>query len=143
MNERPLWYTLDENKNAIPATMEEYHSWAYTTNEDCVSCKTLAAIVGQDIIRGMTVSTVFLGLDHGFPVTGSKEDSRPVVFETMVFVAGTYQDEAMWRCCTWAEAEEQHKEAIAFVKAMPWYRILQMRFSSWWGSSWLKRRLKK
>lgn len=61
-------------------------------------------IVRQDQDPGseVGVSTVFLGLDHGF---GSK--GGPVLFETMVF--GGQHDGEMVRYQTWEEAEAGHE----------------------------------
>ena len=57
------------------------------------------------------VSTVFLGLDHGF-------GGRRELFETMVFVNGA--SEGCERYCTWAEAEEGHERWVKQVfKATP------------------------
>jgi hypothetical protein len=57
------------------------------------------------------VSTVFLGLDHGFG--GRKE-----LFETMVFVNGA--EEGCERYSTWSEAEEGHERWVMKVfKATP------------------------
>jgi hypothetical protein len=53
--------------------------------------------------KGITVSTVFLGIDHGFG------GDRPVLFETMIF-GGPYNDHQV-RYCTWAEAEHGHQVA--------------------------------
>lgn len=52
-----------------------------------------------------TVSTVFLGTDHGFLA-----DSAPVVFETMVFFQGgeEEEDDLFARYCLWDEAMEGH-----------------------------------
>lgn len=57
---------------------------------------------------GITVSTVFLGLDHGFGYS-----AQPVVFETLVF--GGEQDGEMERCCTFEEAEAMHARVCATV----------------------------
>jgi len=54
------------------------------------------------------ISTVFLGLDHGWG-----EGDRPVVFETMVF-QGEHGGE-MERYCTWDEAEAGHAQWVAKV----------------------------
>lgn len=63
----------------------------------------------------VVVSTVFLGLDHGY--LGS-DDRLPVVFETMVFAADHGDD--MERYCTWDEAEAGHARWVAKVfKATP------------------------
>ena len=56
---------------------------------------------------GQEVSTVFLGLDHGWmPGTG------PLLFETMIFPDGGCS-----RCATWAQAEAMHAAAVAEVTA--------------------------
>lgn len=56
---------------------------------------------------GITVSTVFLGLDHNW---GS---GPPLLFETMIF--GGQYDQEQWRYSTWEEAEEGHKKACQLV----------------------------
>jgi hypothetical protein len=57
------------------------------------------------------VSTVFLGIDHGW-------DGRRELFETMVFVNGSSVD--CERYATWDEAEEGHARWVAQVfKATP------------------------
>jgi len=55
----------------------------------------------------ITVSTVFLGMDHNWGY------GPPILFETMIF-GGKYNEE-MWRYCTWEEAEEGHKKACQLV----------------------------
>jgi hypothetical protein len=67
-------------------------------------------IVAQDDAGASVVSTVFLGLDHG---SGS---GPPLLFETMVFTDGDGGGESR-RCSTWAEAEAQHREVVAAVRA--------------------------
>lgn len=64
--------------------------------------------VAQDDINGVTVSTVFLGIDHGFG------DGPPILFETMVF--GGALDQEQERYSTWAEAEAGHAVMVARVK---------------------------
>ena len=72
------------------------------------------------------VSTVFLGLDHGFG------RSRPILFETMAFWHGEggYEQE---RCSTWLEAQEQHARMCADV-ARPGSVLAYVgrRLSDWW-----------
>lgn len=55
----------------------------------------------------ITVSTVFLGLDHSFG------EGPPVLFETMVF--GGKHNEEQWRYCTWDQAEVGHRQVVALV----------------------------
>jgi hypothetical protein len=58
------------------------------------------------------VSTVWLGLDHGF------DNSDPVIFETMVFADGdTAADEWMRRYSTEKEALEGHAEIVTVIAA--------------------------
>jgi hypothetical protein len=64
---------------------------------------------GDEICR---ISTVFLGLDHGFSFG---KGSPPVLFETMIF-GGPLDQQYQDRCCTWKQAKEMHyiagKEAV-------------------------------
>lgn len=66
--------------------------------------------IARDEIGDITVSTVFLGIDHGF------EGGKPLLFETMVF--GGQADEIQERYCTYEEAERGHKEILEFVKSI-------------------------
>ena len=66
-------------------------------------------VVKQDTIDGVFISTVFLGLDHGW---GQSEE--PIVFETMI-LDGKF-DEYQTRCATWDEAEKMHRTAVNEVK---------------------------
>jgi hypothetical protein len=60
--------------------------------------------VAQSKRDDITVSTVFLGLNHSF---GGEE---PMLFETMIF--GMADDkEYQTRCSTWEKAEEMHAKA--------------------------------
>lgn len=78
--------------------------------------KTDLVVDGEEI----TVSTVFLGLDHNFGREGD-----PLLFETMIF-GGKY-DQKIRRCSTWAEAEEQHRVAVSFLRGeLPSYAISQI-----------------
>lgn len=55
---------------------------------------------------GVTVSTVFLGLDHGF-------GGRTVLWETMIF--GGEHDGEQWRYATRDEAVDGHGAACAYA----------------------------
>ena len=63
--------------------------------------------VGFDTLEHVEVSTVFLGLDHGFGHVG-----EPILFETMVFRLGTRRDLECIRYATWEEAELGHAEIV-------------------------------
>ena len=66
-------------------------------------------VVGRTIVGGSEVSTVFLGIDHGFTSSGP-----PILFETMVF--GGKHDDYTMRYATWEEAEKGHAEVVAMVR---------------------------
>ena len=88
-------------------------------------------VVKQEMVKKISISTVFLGLDHDFSLTSKK----PILFETMLFdrsrskeifigdkkkkgsgivVNPTYTFD---RCSTYKEAEEMHKKAVKLVKS--------------------------
>lgn len=64
--------------------------------------------VGWDEVRGAAISTVFLGIDHGFGI------GRVQWFETMVFGATNYHGQ--WRYATWDEAVAGHQRVVAAVR---------------------------
>jgi hypothetical protein len=64
--------------------------------------------VGDTMVGGVRISTVFLGLDHSFG------GERPVLFETMIF--GGEHDEYQERYSTWDEAEVGHAAAVKLVE---------------------------
>jgi len=56
---------------------------------------------------GVKISTVFLGIDYSYG------DSKPLLFETMIF--GGKHDQDQWRYETWEEAETGHITACAIA----------------------------
>ena len=97
-------YVLDADRNPVPC--KDVAAWSlFFADFD-----RHRRVAFDEIAPGVTVSTVFLGIDHGW---GS---GRPVLFETMVF--DDYEEgQHQWRCCTWDEAEAQHEEVVAMVRA--------------------------
>lgn len=63
---------------------------------------------GEDLPGEVHVSTVFLGMDHGF-------GGMPLLFETMIF--GGELDQFQDRYPTWDMAVAGHAEALASAKA--------------------------
>jgi hypothetical protein len=63
--------------------------------------------VAKTEINHVTVSTVFLGLDHAFG------GGTPILFETLVF--GGPLDGEMERYATWDQAEAGHKAIVERV----------------------------
>lgn len=67
-------------------------------------------IVGRTKIGNAEVSTVWLGIDHNF----MREDSAPLIFETMIFGGG--HDEFQWRWHTEEEAIDGHDAIVEALK---------------------------
>lgn len=63
--------------------------------------------VALDHVGFVDVSTVFLGLNHGF------HGGVPLLFETMIF-GGPLAD-SCWRYATWDEAVAGHERALAMA----------------------------
>jgi hypothetical protein len=70
-----------------------------------------ARIVKQEMVGNYFVSTVFLGLDHGF-------GGGPLWFETMVFLGAGTEDFSE-RYETWDEAVAGHERAVALYRNKP------------------------
>lgn len=82
--------------------------------------------VSHNVVNGVEVSTVFLGLNHGFA------HGPPLLFETMIF--GGFHDGYQRRCSTWAEAENLHIEALTLVlrwKMLP-SSAQRLLWALWW-----------
>lgn len=58
------------------------------------------------------VSTVWLGIDHGFG-----RSHVPLIFETMIFAASDELDQQTWRYPTEAAALAGHDQAVAWARA--------------------------
>ncbi len=102
-----LCFNLDENNNVIECDIKDW-SDLYETKDGSDRRR-----VGWDEVDGYEVSTVFLGLDHGY---GNGFTGLPLLFETMIFGQGD-GDGYQTRCSTWDEAVQMHKDAIEWVKA--------------------------
>lgn len=103
MSKRPIFYIL-KGKRVVPAT--DLLKWTeYFESAD--------RTIKRTQIYGITISTVFLGIDHGFRI----KPSLPVLFETMIF-GGRY-DQYQERCCTYNQALVQHEEACELVINTP------------------------
>jgi len=92
-----MYYKIDENKNAIPCSYDEYRN-------------VISEHVNDEYINDNRISTIFLGLNHSF-----QEIGKPLIFETMVF----NPEKSVIYCerySTWQEAEEGHKRAVEWVK---------------------------
>jgi len=108
------WYTLDEHNNPVKTTLLSAEA-----DGPVVVCHTQ--------FNQMTISTVFLRLDHNHgdiriknSEGGDSEciDKTPILFETMVFNAeGTPWENYQDRYATWDEAEAGHQFVISAIEA--------------------------
>lgn len=99
MRDRPRYYVL-KGRTPVPASLIVWARFFEELGNRNVSF---------DEIGGITISTVFLGLDHSFG------HGPPLLFETMIFDEageGNYQT----RCATWDQAKAMHDRAVALVK---------------------------
>ncbi len=113
---RPMWYILDKDKNPIPAKdIIQANRLLADTGSRRVA---LDDIIVEDYAITITVSTVFLVLDHNHSPKG-----KPVLFESMIFNGELNQSLDRYR--TWKEAETGHKKMVELVKNNLWVsRIL-------------------
>jgi hypothetical protein len=80
--------------------------------------------VAETYVRHQSrVSTVFLGLDHNHGRFFGGGETRPILFETMIF--GWRLDGYQTRCCTWTEAETMHAFAVERVHRMQRRRTMR------------------
>lgn len=84
-----------------PVRCDDLKTWAIQYGES-------DRYVAQDMIGDARVSTIFLGIDHGY-------GGRPLLFETMIF--GGPHDQFQDRCSTWDEAEKMHDQAVALARS--------------------------
>ena len=91
-------YLLEGKKVIREPDLIKWAKWFETSKRD----------VAKDLIDDVSISTVFLGLDHGFG------DGPPILFETMVF--GGVLDQEQDRYATFEQAEKGHKLIVERVK---------------------------
>jgi len=102
------WYILDEKNDLVECDDHDArHRWVQSLPED--QRTGIGNIVDRWQGDGVTVSTVFLGLDHGYGT------DLPIVFETMIF--GGERDEHCERYATWDEAKSGHDKIVNEIKS--------------------------
>ena len=96
---RHHWYIL-KGRKPVPVSYERMNRWAREQNNSGRFTVQLA----RESAGHYTVSTVFLGLDHG-------HSGPPVLFETMAFAteSAAFRDE-QYRYRTYEEAITGHKQ---------------------------------
>jgi hypothetical protein len=102
MSSDMLWILDDDGRPVCARSTIEWGLWFGRPGTQ------QARIVGRTTVGPLVVSTVFLGLDHGW-----LREGPPIVFETMIF-GGT--DEYCERYATRAQAEAGHAEAVRLAE---------------------------
>jgi hypothetical protein len=87
-----------------PVATDDMSSWAAGMTID------RRRVALTDLDGNVSVSTVFLGIDHGF------RPGPPVLFESMVFGLESGEQDC-WRYATWAAAEAGHEQIVAALRA--------------------------
>lgn len=106
----PFYYILDGKKPVPCDGIETWGQYMRSANRH----------VRLEPVGKFTVSTVFLGIDHGV-------GGRRILFETMIYRERNgdfldFQD----RCATWEEAEVMHEKAKSWL-------VYQKEFlGRWW-----------
>lgn len=91
------------DKKAVPCP--DLYEWARWID------KRSNKVVANDVVNRFRISTVFLGIDHGFD-----DGATPVLFETMIFPEDSWEDLFCQRYTTYHEAEATHKRVVELVK---------------------------
>jgi hypothetical protein len=99
MKWRAQHYILGPDKTPQPADMLTWAVWMQEQDR---------RVDHTRINDKVTVSTVFLGLDHNWG------DGPPLLFETMVFGGPTHEE--MRRYSTWDQAEKGHAMIVKATK---------------------------
>lgn len=102
---RPLYYRLDDHHQPIPVTAHDPRFVSLFAPE----CNRRVA---DDVVGDYWISTVFLVIDHAW-----SEGDPPILFETMIFPKGTFDDLYCVRYATWEEAVAGHQRTVADVVA--------------------------
>lgn len=97
------YYILDKEKNPIEVGLETWSKW-YQNGFDQRRVKL------TEVGNGQKVSTVFLGLDHSFD-----PNSKPVLFETMIYNKNDTFEDYQWRYHTWQEALINHEKIVEVI----------------------------
>jgi len=105
------YWVLDKDHRTVPVrTVLEWALWFEKTEN---------RIVAKTQTKLYLVSTMFMGIDMGWGISGP-----PILFETMVFDRkGTSGHEAeiegsTWRYSTWDDAEAGHKATVRRIEKL-------------------------
>ena len=102
-------YILDENGDAQPEP--DTFRWGRWFEHSHESTGKDNRIVRRDKVGDISVSTVFLGLDHAYTL----DAHEPVLWETMIF--GGAHDQYQRRYTSRRDAVAGHMEALKLIEA--------------------------
>lgn len=100
-------YILDGHNVVEEPNILKWATWFEGANRTVNKTTADVSLHGEKLGQ-ISISTVFLGIDHSFG------EGEPLLFETMVF--GGKLDQEMDRCETWEAAEKMHELMCEKVK---------------------------
>jgi len=110
---RPMWYLLDEQGNPYP-TEDGIKAAELLSN---IEKRRVGQIEREIAGHKVWVSTVFLVMDHWHPpFDKSDTDTRPVLYESMLFIDDHEIGGATERYHTKEEAEDGHQDIVGKVE---------------------------
>lgn len=86
-------------------------------------------VVKQTAVKKVRVSTIWLGLDHGFG------KGPPLIFETIIFDKDSELDQREEKYSTLEEAIAGHLKAVALVKKSKKQKMTWRNYLFFWGRS--------
>ena len=102
---KTLFHILDENNNVVEAKNNQEAEEFYKSDKRTVGRDDVVTNDGSNV----TVSTVFLALDHGY--------GTPLWFETMIFSDNeNYNQKFQTRYATYDEALKSHNFIVQSIK---------------------------
>lgn len=104
-----MHYILEDHNPILEPDVLKWGKWFESANRIVRKDVATVKLDGKNLGE-ITISTVFLGLDHSFG------GGPPMLFETLVF--GGPLDGEMDRCGTWEAAEKMHEAMVERVKAI-------------------------
>lgn len=108
MKSHSRWYAETKDGGVRPIELSAYSEKSFIDTR---------RVSATDLPGGVRISTVFLGLDHGWG------DGPPVLYETMIF--GGPMDQEQDRYCTRAQAAIGHEEWVAKAKKYSLFQNLK------------------
>lgn len=105
-----MYYKLNKDKSISPCNLEE---WSVQVEQFHHGNDSLWR-VGENFVDEKRISTVFLGIDHGYIY----ENKTPILFETMIFDDNNHENynDYQKRYCNYEQALEGHQKAVDWVK---------------------------